>query len=525
MARRVAKRAAPGIAGELTISLFGPGMTVLHRVGLAGLWMTLKALEDKNNGQPGFEGIDGVWERTDMSVTFRWNEDPQPFFKTLLERSFRIDSNGLIWFPALGEPMDNPQQSVILQEAMLGSFLQHGRTRKADPSQKPGGSISVEINGATIPMRFHRVLRYAHQGVDFDSGGTNALAGWQFPGGAVRHTGLQGVTALEEPPERALALRFAAVGAVFFRISSRGSGVRPRYALVLPEVENLRKYATARRAFLSYGVQQLYASGTAEAGFHVLAELRAAAIIESLRAAQCRVVSFGTVPWSTQQKTRVNLMTVRARSERDLRTFRLCRQVLSPTLVVRQEREPFWDVPQVPDLIARNLTEARPWWYGFADFVADKERREHVLRYEKGGLTKMVEDNEAFPQGPERLFVMACHEAWRRRLAHIGEKARREHSRFGDQVSREFDKVRVNFARCKNAATLREAVTDFWARGGGPLKPLQEGWGEILPLLDDRNWQKARDLALLALASYRPATREEAEAIEGPDTSNEGGEQ
>jgi hypothetical protein len=28
---------------QLTINLFGPGMTVLHKAGLAGLWMTLAA--------------------------------------------------------------------------------------------------------------------------------------------------------------------------------------------------------------------------------------------------------------------------------------------------------------------------------------------------------------------------------------------------------------------------------------------------------------------------------------------------
>ena len=136
----------------------------------------------------------------------------------------------------------------------------------------------------------------------------------------------------------------------------------------------------------------------------------------------------------------------------------------------------------------------------------------------------MVEDNEAFPQGPEHLFVMACHEAWRRRMAQIGEEARRGHSSFRDQVNREFERVRGSFSRCRNAATLREAITDFWTRGGGPLRSLQEGWGDLLPLLDDKNWQKARDLVLLALASYRPAAREEAEAMLGPDVQNEGGE-
>jgi hypothetical protein len=33
--------------GTLRIGLFDPGMTPLHRAGLAGLWMTLAALDER----------------------------------------------------------------------------------------------------------------------------------------------------------------------------------------------------------------------------------------------------------------------------------------------------------------------------------------------------------------------------------------------------------------------------------------------------------------------------------------------
>ena len=137
----------------------------------------------------------------------------------------------------------------------------------------------------------------------------------------------------------------------------------------------------------------------------------------------------------------------------------------------------------------------------------------------------MVEEKEAFPEGPERIFVLACHEAWRRRMGQLGERARREGRSFADEVKREFMKLRVEFARCKNAASLRGALTDFWARAGGGIKPLQEGWPEVLQLLDERNWRKAKDLALLALASYKPASKEEEDALMSSETANkEGGE-
>jgi CRISPR-associated protein Cas8a1/Csx13 len=117
-------------------------------------------------------------------------------------------------------------------------------------------------------------------------------------------------------------------------------------------------------------------------------------------------------------------------------------------------------------------------------------------------------------ESPAEIFVDACHAAWRRRLSALFERAKREHLNASDLIGREFDGQRIAFARCKNAASLRAAVTDFWARGGRSLGPLQTGWRDVLPLLGDSRWQEGRDLALLALASYSAATKEEAAVLE-----------
>jgi CRISPR-associated protein Cas8a1/Csx13 len=232
------------------------------------------------------------------------------------------------------------------------------------------------------------------------------------------------------------------------------------------------------------------------------------------------------VPWAKQQKTRVEIFTVKAGAEDHLRTFNLCRQSFTPRLVTTQGGQPFWDVPQMPELIARNLVEGHPWYAGFGDFILRdsglKDRNgKHLLvwhvitasyRTEKRGLSEMV--NEArFEDERERILIRACHEAWRRRMGQLGERARKEGASFPDLVRREFERLRVGFSRCKNASTLREALTDFWSRAGGPIPDLGSGWKEILPLLHDSNWKKTRDLALLALASYQPASKEEENAL------------
>jgi CRISPR-associated protein Cas8a1/Csx13 len=480
----------------MRLDLFAPGMTLLHRAGLAGLWMTLKQFEERR-----LRLNAGSWTLADRSIELHWT-DRAAFFEWLFANSFKLTQSDLIWLTALGDPADNLQQAVIVHNAVLGTFLQHGQTRKAEPANRPTGAASFELGDETLAVHFQRVSSYAHQRAHMDLvKPTNGLTipGWLFPGAVVRHVAHGDVTALEETPERLLALLYAPAGVVYFQVARRSRGLRPRFALVVPEISDLRGYAEARGALLPLGTKELQVAGTAEAGWKVLSTLAARGLIRDLASAQCRVFSFGTLPWSPQQKTRVEVYTVHADSADKLKTFGLCQQLFRVRLVKPEKKDPFWDVPQVPDLVARNLTSGRPWYAGFADFVADPECRRHVLNWERKGLNGMISEG-SLSRTREEKFVLACHTAWRTRMRQLYERAEREGADGNSLIAREFERLRVAFSRCKNAAALREAVTDFWARAGGPLPELREAWREIIPLFDD--WRLAKDLALLALASY-----------------------
>jgi CRISPR-associated protein Cas8a1/Csx13 len=286
---------------------------------------------------------------------------------------------------------------------------------------------------------------------------------------------------------------------IYFHVARRGSGRRARFALVVPEIISLKDYVEARRALLPLGAKELRVAGSAEAGWKVLSILAARGLIRDLTSAQCRVFSFGALPWSKQQKTRIDVYTVHAGGVDKLKLFGLCQQLFQVRLVKPENRDPFWDVPQVPDLVARNLTSGRPWYAGFADFVADADCRKHVLNWERKGLNGMISEGTLSGTREEK-FVLACHTAWRSRMRQLYERAEREGADAGSLIGREFERLRVTFSRCKNAAAMREAVTDFWARAGGSLPELRDAWREIIPLFDD--WHLAKDLALLALASY-----------------------
>jgi len=492
--------------GALHVRLFAPGMTDFHKVGLAGLYMTLQALEQDPPAIERIQDAGGSWECTETSVTLRWTKGAQLFFFQLFQESFRIDKNGLIWFPALGEPIDNIEHAIALQKAVLGTILQHTKTRTADPSQKPQGLVSYQVNDQTIPVEFHKISYYVHQdnkGKPFEIDKPTNIAGWAFPGGSVRHTAMSGPTSLQEPPERNLALRYAIVGCIFFQIRARGAKNSPRFAIVIPECKSLEQYALARQCFVPESVQSFQVAGPTEAGLQVLQKINAFA---ELGLSVCRVLPFGIVPWNEKQKTRMAIQRIRLKQPQQvLRIFALCKaqQSFQPKLRQNKAEEYFWSIPQTPEIIANNLTRNKRWWEGFANEFIDETRRQAILS-EKGGLQQMIQNLEATPDSPERVFIQACHEAWRRRLGQLSDRAQRENLDFSKLINKEFEKYRTLFSRCKNATSIRSAVTDFWARSGSSLAPLQTDWHQVLFLFNEKNWRFARDLALLSLVSYPP---------------------
>jgi CRISPR-associated protein Cas8a1/Csx13 len=330
-----------------------------------------------------------------------------------------------------------------------------------------------------------------------------------LPGGAVRHQGLGKFTEIEESPERTICLRYAIVGAIYYEVKSRGEGVRAKYAIVLPDIKNLKEYFKMRKN-MKWNTKSYYVSGAKEAGVKIISEMESLKMLEDIRSTFCRVISYGIVPWSSQQKTRINAVTVRLNSSIECRIFKYSLACFEPYLIKREKEQSFYSVPQITGFVADNLSIARPWWQGFSDFIANKKMAKIIYSFEKGGLKKMVENKEAMPDGMERIFVEICHEAWRRRMGQIGEKVKREHGSFDAQISREFEKVRVSFSRCKNVATLRSTITDFWSRAG-KMEILSNNWQNVIKMFENENWKKAKDLALLALASYPSKTEEKLE--------------
>ncbi len=101
----------------------------------------------------------------------------------------------------------------------------------------------------------------------------------------------------------------------------------------------------------------------------------------------------------------------------------------------------------------------------------------------------------------QKLFVKACHEAL---LKIYGKLYSRAKEREYVQIERENERIRSGLIRCLNSEDFRHFMTaNFWTKGGN-ISILAEYWEELMPLTTKpKNWKLARDLALLALASYK----------------------
>ena len=294
---------------NLNIGLFDPGMTHLHRVGLAGLFMTLKSLDPAD-----FTSIGG-WVLENRRVRLYWNHSPQELLSPIIDRAFGLRVDGSIDYLAHRSHPMGELERLRLHRAILGTFLQHGQTRKLAAKNL---QIAVEFGDTTVIENIKPLASYQNQNAakmlfskigDFKN--NIELAGWLFPGGVVRHVKYTSNTALSVGPGAFLALVFAPVACLYFLISHRNLDgkydKRKAAAIVLPHIDDLETYHRCYSRYLTTPTQRLYANSLGDAGLMALLTLHLShpdGMVESLEIDSCSVMTLGSVSWSKRQKTR-----------------------------------------------------------------------------------------------------------------------------------------------------------------------------------------------------------------------------
>lgn len=523
---------------KMAIKLNAPGMTSLHKAGLAGLYMTLQAFDETGVT---IEGLD--WQLESTSVVLTWQEEmTEAAFNALINKSFRRDDDGFIRFAGLeAQKPPTTEQKYYLYTALLNSFLQFGPHRPTG-SKRP---LGYEVDNRLFWIKeFAPITKFRHQEAAKDFINTKGqfkesveAGGWLYPGGGQRHVA-HGETKLSESIETALALMFAPVGVIYYLLRSHAKGRKARLAMLVPEIHDLELYAQIRQVFASRGVLDLTASSASDAALRMITS------IEANRASNqfaeftqgsfvCRMITFGIVPWNEKQKSRTYVRSILSGQLSGLENYRKADAIFKnrwQRIQTKRDRKGTQTEPEryfvttfsAREFIADNIAQGNNWYHDLATYMSSKERCEQLL-YERKELNEMVE-NASYDDQSERAFISICHESWRRRLGKLGKRAAKENTSFSSLVKKEGEKLRTSLARSKNADTLRETVVDFWARAGANEKLQGDGLINLLPLFNEKNWRKTRDLTLLALISYKPQTPEEAEVLVTSTAIDEEGE-
>src|SRR5262249_90364 len=151
--------------------------------------------------------------------------------------------------------------------------------------------------------------------------------------------------------------------------------------------------------------------------------LKAAEISGERSVAGCQAIGMGRLAWDRNQVNRS--MCVRVRDDYDeLDVFRAANMLLGKSRIIKTKKAESLVGPAspVPELIAANLAAERHWCSGFQALVGDSKGFRQIL-YAKGGLRAM---KEAVKNIDDQIVIDAFHDAWRRTMGALGERARRE---------------------------------------------------------------------------------------------------
>lgn len=483
---------------KLEFYLGNPSFTLLHCAGLAGLWMTLKQLETEKVSPP--EHLN--WQLTKRTIILSWEGRDKTVLEWLLKESFQIN-DGLIALRGLDSQTMRKDAQVIVHQGILGTFLQHNSTHKSAGTKTE--SLSLGEGEKEIQVTYKALQSYAYQ--DFASNLCDkneqlltkpiSVAGWLNPGAVVRHVAFSSDTSFEELPEDAFVLLFAPVACYYYILRSKLRDKRAQYALVIPEITDLEKYAQYRQnQNLRYATyKDFHASSLGDAGLRFLTLEATINITKDFGVPRCQVLTLGTVAWATQQKTRTDMYVIEA-SDEVCHNYQVCNDWLEDKSIEGKDSN-FVVTSFARELIAENLARKQPWYSGISEKVNSNELFKK-LAYERGGLYQVIQKVKSDER--EKLFVKACHEAINYTYGQVADKTKAGEIPNFERVT---VRIRTGLGRCKNSDTFREFITDFWSRAG-KIPTLQEHWEELMEfVMADKNWKKSRDLALLALASYK----------------------
>jgi CRISPR-associated protein Cas8a1/Csx13 len=492
---------------ELIYRLSNPGYTIYHRAALGGLAATLRAW-----GANKPEGIEADMQRD--FVRLAWSDDlsDQEAMRRILASSFKLTEDKMIELPGQGIRVDQADLRLAIHNGIMGTFLDHNSAYDAEGVQRIElKSVDDEVGSY---FTYKGLSSYAHQEALTRLKLTSAkgelltkasIPKWLVPGA------FTGANALEATTDESLMMLFLLVGCPIFLLRPRTYKEKAQYCVIVPDVIDLKAYSRALQ-FIATSVTAIerfsgsyrgrVVGGVEEAALRFLIDLHAGDIASERSVTGCLAVAMGKVSWDPKQNNRSFIVKIK-NSYPEIGVFHEAYRHFAKAKIIRSKKGEGYAIPKspVPELVAANLVAELHWCANFKSLVSDKKDFAR-MNFSHGGLKAM---KEAIKDADDQAIIRAFHQAWKRTMAALGDRARRDGLNFGRLLEVERERTRNAILRTKTAEALASWFLRFCADAtkGGSLRAIQDNQIQIQKFIfNQRNFDRFQNLCLFALVSY-----------------------
>ncbi len=387
----------------------------------------------------------------------------------------------------------------------------------AAPGEKEPRRFELKVadDEAGSIFSYKAIDRYAHQKAQKTGMLEAKLKGSVPPVAAIQQWTIPGATGgasdLQAATDEVILLMFLMVGCAIFLLRPRTFQEKAQSCVVVPDIIDLITFSKAieRVATAGHDIRRFsntylnrVVGGAEEAALRFLIDLQAGEVSSEKSVSGCVVLAMGKVAWDSNQINRSMIANVKS-DYPELGVFKAAYQHLSNSKVIKGKKGDDYAVPSspVPELIAANLAADRHWCAQFKSLVSDKKDFERML-YSRGGLKAM---KEAIKDADDQAIIRAIHDAWRRTMGALYERATRDRLNPDRLIEVERERMRNAILRAKTADDLAGWFLRFCADAtkGGSLAAMREERERIRKFIfNPRNVDRFQNLCLFALVSY-----------------------
>jgi CRISPR-associated protein Cas8a1/Csx13 len=458
---------------ELILSIFDPNTLLPHRAGIAGLALALSTLNS--------DDVPFSWEVTEDAVNLSWDCSDSEAVLSLLQQTYRLQ-DGYLDVPALN--LDR-QGKYTFTEGVTTTFLQHGKQRQQD--KNPVTLTFLIDEGQPEISRSFRLLEDCYYTRDFKEAFNSKgafkteipLKGHHLPGLVECFTH----GAYQESPEGFLALIFLPLACSYYQLSGYRSSV------VIPEVKNIRQWVEQRKNYSGSNYANFRSSNAGESALRFLVQEKLIENNKRFRVDYCEVYQLGKQQWDGSQSYLKQAVYRVKVDDEILDLYDSAFQFFKPQIRTNDKKEAWLAISKVLPWLCENLITGKPWYLGFYEF----QKRNEL--YERKGLVSMSQYLDSLEQKFFDVVQGAFSSFLREQIIQAQKQGRPL------DYKQAADKVINRLQRPSTQQDFAKTTVDFLSRYRS--KATRGVGAEIYQWLHkDNQWKQARDLALLAIASY-----------------------